>query len=434
MIGARARLLVEKAKKVPKYTQNSTPSQPQPSTSRPAVVSSPPSPPCAPRKSSAIPQLVLSTLHKRNDDSFNSSTEKERESQDCSYNSNYGSGVSGVSKLSNTEDLDVDVHDILNTAYTEEASFEKDVTTTSEQSQNLGTTSRNTRTPPIELTPPAQNVATDFEQSQTLRRTLSGGIRTTPRRAVNFQNKSNLVRGGHKKVDSIENIGEFKNKYKATEKTKHLISKHGREAAENLLKLNNSEVDGLNEKENGFILIYKTGNKLFIVSEGNMGKNMVENEEYRKEVFESAQNVEINLKTPMLTSLLKSQYGNKKGISTPETHKRSNYRGIGSAPKRKKVADDASETRKSKKKQEQREKNIEESDDASDKSVDLEEEEDETSLLQTLIRKEIEPNISRSKPPKKQARQLYPFQCSECAAKYKTLPNFEKHLRSKHGL
>ena len=101
---------------------------------------------------------------------------------------------------------------------------------------------------------------------------------------------------------------------------------------------------------------------------------------------------------------------------------------------RKKVADDASETRKSKKKQEQREKNIEESDDASDKSVDLEEEEDETSLLQTLIRKEMEPNISRSKPPKKQARQLYPFQCSECAAKYKTLPNFEKHLRSKHGL
>ena len=161
---------------------------------------------------------------------------------------------------------------------------------------------------------------------------------------------------------------------------------------------------------------------------------MVENEEYRKEVFESAQNVEINLKTPMLTSLLKSQYGNKKGISTPETHKRSNYRGIGSAPKRKKVADDASETRKSKKRQEQREKNIEESDDASDKSVDLEEEEDETSLLQTLIRKEMEPNISRSKPPKKQARQLYPFQCSECAAKYKTLPNFEKHLRSKHGL
>ena len=275
-------------------------------------------------------------------------------------------------------------------------------------------------------------MARDFEEIQTLRRTLSGGIRTTPRRAVNFQKKSNLVRGGHKKVDSIENIGEFRNKYKATEKTKHLIQKHGREAAENLLKLNNSEVVGLNEKENGFILIYKTGKKSFIVSEGNMGKNMVENEEYRKEVFESAKNVEINLKTPMLTSLLKSQYGNKKGISTPETHKRSNYRGIGSAPKKRKVADGASETRKSKKKQELREKNIEESDDASDKSVDTEE--DETSLLQTLIRQEMEPNNSRSKPPKKQARQLYPFQCSECAAKYKTLPNFEKHLRNKHGL
>merc|ERR1712115_138337 len=138
-------------------------------------------------------------------------------------------------------------------------------------------------------------------------------------------------------------------------------------AAENLLKLNNSDVDGLNEKDNGFILIYKTGNKSFIVSEGNMVKNMVENEEYRKEVFENAKNVEINLKTPMLTSLLKSQYGSKKGMSTPEKHKRTSYKGIGSAPKRKKVADDASE-KESKKKKGKRKNNTEESDDASDKS------------------------------------------------------------------
>ena len=338
MNGARAKLILERAKKVPKYTKDSTPSQPQPSTSRPSP----------PRKSSAIPQLILSTLHKRKDDSFNSSTDTEKHSLNSSINSNCGSHFSGVSRLSNSESNepqdapDIDVPDVLNTD-NEGAPVEKDVTRNSEQTQNLGITSRNTRTPSIELTPPAHDVARDFEEIQTLRRTLSGGIRTTPRRAVNFQRKSDLVRGGHEKVDSIENIGEFKNKYKATEKTKHLILKHGREAAENLLKLNNSEVVGLNEKENGFILIYKTGKKSFIVSEGNMGKNMVENEEYRKEVFESAKNVEINLKTPMLTSLLKSQYGNKKGISTPETHKRSNYRGIGSAHRRRKVADGASE-------------------------------------------------------------------------------------------
>ena len=44
-------------------------------------------------------------------------------------------------------------------------------------------------------------------------------------------------------------MGEFITKYKATLKTKHLITKHGREAAENLLKLNKSEINGVNEKD-----------------------------------------------------------------------------------------------------------------------------------------------------------------------------------------
>ena len=41
MIEERARLLSEKAKPIPKYKPNSAPSQPQPSTSRPDVSSSP---------------------------------------------------------------------------------------------------------------------------------------------------------------------------------------------------------------------------------------------------------------------------------------------------------------------------------------------------------------------------------------------------------
>ena len=53
MIGAKAKLMLGKAKQVPKYNQNSTPSQPQPSTSRPAVGPSSPSPPCTARKTSA---------------------------------------------------------------------------------------------------------------------------------------------------------------------------------------------------------------------------------------------------------------------------------------------------------------------------------------------------------------------------------------------
>ena len=70
-----------------------------------------------------------------------------------------------------------------------------------------------------------------------------------------MKGKLNLVKGGNKKIDSIEKVGEFTTKYKATAKTKHLIKKNGREAAANLFKFNNSEIDGLNEKDNGLLVI-----------------------------------------------------------------------------------------------------------------------------------------------------------------------------------
>ena len=64
-------------------------------------------------------------------------------------------------------------------------------------------------------------------------------------------------------------------------------------------------------------------------------------------------------------------------------------------------------------------------------SVDV----DQTIWLQNMIAKETEPNRpTNSKPPRKEARQLYPFKCSECSAKYKTQHNYIKHLRDKHGL
>ena len=55
------------------------------------------------------------------------------------------------------------------------------------------------------------------------------------------------------KIDSIEKVVEFTTKYKATAKTKHLITKHGRQASENLLKLDKSGINGLIEKDNGFV-------------------------------------------------------------------------------------------------------------------------------------------------------------------------------------
>ena len=68
---------------------------------------------------------------------------------------------------------------------------------------------------------------------------------------------------------------------------------------------------------------------------------------------------------------------------------------------------------------------------------DINYEEEERPWLDSLIREELEPTPVKnlkSKEPKKKAKQIYPFQCIECSAKYKTLTGFEKHLRSKHGL
>lgn len=420
MIGGRAKQILKNAKPIAKYnskTSNSIPAPPQPPPTPSVPTFSPPSPtprspPPVPHK--ANPTLLLSTLHKN--PSFSSEPRDDSVFNNTSNGSSYGSksNMSGIVRL-----------------------------------DGLNETQDNTEEPPQTSNEHfAENVFATSNVNQSLRRTFSGGIRNTPRRAASMKGKSNLVRGGNKKVDRIENIGEFTTKYKATERTKHLITKHGKETAEHLLKLNNSEVDGLNEKENGFVLIYKCGDKAFIVSEGQMGKNMIEDEKYRSEVFENAKNVEIKLETPMLTSILKTQYASKrKVVSTPKASKRANYRGIGGATKRKRInveeTDENPRSSKSQKKNPPPKENDKSNEDLDDSNDDLDEaflgndDEQETRWLQSLIREEMEPEPSLqycSKPPKKQAKQLYPFNCSECPAKYKTRTNFEKHLRTKHGL
>ena len=262
------------------------------------------------------PSLLLSTLHREPSEESNFSEEESEKS-----------GISGIDGLENSEDEGQDLN----------KGFAESPTSPSSTPRNITQVLANPRPCP---TIPVEIVRTDSIESNFLRRTTSGGIRATPKRAVQNKGKSNLVAGAHKKLDKIENLGEFKTKYKANERTKHLIEKHGKEAAENLIKLNNSKVDGLDEKENGFVLIYKSGEKSFIVSEGHMGRRMIESEEYRNDMFEHAKKVEVNLKTKMLTSILKGQYGKSKGVSTPEAHKRKTYRGIGGQkkqPKRKEL-------------------------------------------------------------------------------------------------
>ena len=66
---------------------------------------------------------------------------------------------------------------------------------------------------------------------------------------------------------------------------------------------------------------------------------------------------------------------------------------------------------------------------------DKEEHVDENRWLEEMIQEETEPiRPSNSKKPIKEARQLFPFKCSECTAKYKTKTGYTKHLRDKHGL
>ena len=139
------------------------------------------------------------------------------------------------------------------------------------------------------------------------------------------------------KIENLSNIGEFSNKYRAVEKTKQLIQKHATEAGENILKLNNTKTDGVDKKDNGFVLLYKVGNKTFMVNEGTMGKQFVESIDYRNILIGEAKKVEVKLKTDLLTSLLKSQYGNTTEYDTPREHKRKNYKGIGAENKKRKT-------------------------------------------------------------------------------------------------
>ena len=144
------------------------------------------------------------------------------------------------------------------------------------------------------------------------------------------------------------------------------------------------------------------------------------------------------MNSPILTSLLKSQYGASNHEGTPKAHKRKNYKGIGAQNKKKKsnrenvMEENVSEKVSGK----SGSKNIDDSLNTTDDSIDTNIDDDaQNRWLEEMIQDEIVPRKSvASTPPKKPPRQLYPFKCSECDAKYKTKKGFEKHLKEKHGL
>ena len=142
--------------------------------------------------------------------------------------------------------------------------------------------------------------------------------------------------------------------------------------------------------------------------------------------------------------MLKSQYGASKDQNTPKSHKRKNYKGIGAQKKKSKPAETAesndTEARTIQTKEKRRTTNdavVDDSPTDSYNSVDTIGsdilEDSNNRYLESLIQEEIEPRTN-SKAPKKQARQMFPFRCSECNAKYKTQTGYTKHLREKHGM
>ena len=312
----------------------------------------------------------------------------------------------------------------------------------------------------IILTPrvSVESVRNSQEVDRVQRLTSTGGIRNTPKRQTQKKSqagKANLRAGGNKKVTNIEDIGEFKTKYRAIEKTKHLVIKHAKEESMNLLKINNTKVDGLDNAENGFFMMYKVGGKTFMVSEGSAGKKFVENEEEREKVMKDAKNIDIQLNSFLLTSLLKSQYATSKTQNTPKSQKRKNYNGIGGENKKRRtdLRNDNQEENSVAKKRQSRKKNtrytnigvddsfvnIDKSAGSDDNSTMNEEDDDDDnreSWLASMINEATQqhPRPPNSKEPRKEARQLFPFRCSECPAKYKTQGGFTKHLREKHDL
>ena len=150
---------------------------------------------------------------------------------------------------------------------------------------------------------------------ESIQRIIStGGIRATPKRQAQKRNqagKDNLVAGGNRKVKDVKDIGEFKTKYKANEKTKNLITKHAKEASEHLLKLSNSKVDGMDEEENGFFMAFKAGGRTFIAREGVVGKKFVEDEAYRETLIEASKTIDVQLNNTLVESSIWDYKENK---------------------------------------------------------------------------------------------------------------------------
>ena len=166
------------------------------------------------------------------------------------------------------------------------------------------------------------NSGANSPYESTQRITSTGGIRATPKRQAQKRNqagKDNLVAGGNRKVKDVKDIGEFKTKYKANEKTKNLITKHAKEASEHLLKLSNSKVDGM---EHGFFMAFQAGGRTFIAREGVVGKKFVEDEAYRETLIEASKTIDVQLNNTLDMNVDSSIWNYKENKHSQKSQKK----------------------------------------------------------------------------------------------------------------
>ena len=285
--------------------------------------------------------------------------------------------------------------------------------------------------------------------------TVAGDMSQNKNRRKIDVGKNNLSKGTrNKRIKNVNEIGQFNTKYKAHDRTKQLLTKHAKQAAEHFLKLNNTKAGGIDQAENGFFMVFKAGKNVYIANEGIVGKKFIEDEKYRETLIEEGKNIDMKMNTPMLTSFLKSQYGasQSQGQNTPKSQKRKNYRGVGGQNKRPSipaeevventvVADNIDidhqrqrQLQKKKKNPDSSEKSSINSEKTTSTAEGSEDSNNQSEWLKKMIATVTEPSPINSKPPRKEARQLHPFNCSECGTKYKLKQNYIKYLRQKHNL
>ena len=217
--------------------------------------------------------------------------EEEEEEEEISSNEKVGSEISGVGRISNDENDHVVHNEIHAGMYSYSPSINDEVSPPDVpdgpgllDDAFMATPGPSKRNEEIHFdTEMALSTAGSVNNSEdrigNQRFTSSGGIRNTPTRNAQKRTgaaKRNLIPGANKKASNVGDIGDFKTKYRATEKTKKVVVKLGKESAMNLLKLNNSRVDGLDNEKNGFFIMYKVGGKFFTASEGIAGREFIE--------------------------------------------------------------------------------------------------------------------------------------------------------------